>query len=574
MRSRPDSYEPWWAPGTGAGFRQRCASALTHPATVVALATLLLNDLLFKAMWPDAWVTGKLSDLAWVALALPLLAFLLSLFTRGNVIAARTAFLTAYAGLPLLYAAFNTFEPVHYWILRGISIASGGMGQTPLDATDSIVIPLGCAVAMWVWRRPILSAEALRLRWGLLVASVAVLASIATSPNEPDLGIIRVGVITTEERSVVVARNTFGWLYWSDNGGVTWTRAEELTERSVVWGGDSVQTPRGRYTVEGADIVLLARDLQAEIVYSTAYLSKSGNVWVQGQSTGRLDIRRLATQPGQLVYDERSGHLVVALGIQGVLVGTPEGQWVPIAVGRYTPTDFTFLGKTHHLLTNYFFWAVAAALSLSMTGAGLIFSKLRDEDPLFFCAAPFVGIGILMAFGGLAFVLGASFLAIYGSGIGALLPQSPILIVSILSVIIVATPIAGGVALGFHPRPSGFLTKLKLGTGSLSLLLSGGALVVFGGPDPAGIGFEGIWALALSALSVEIGLTCLAVSWRLIGYWLVALASLLGMILSVVLCFMLWLHVGIPLALVKTFALALTGVEAYLLVGYMRKKTH
>ncbi len=53
--------EPWWAPGTDSGFRQRCASALTHPITVVALATLLLNDLLFKAIWPDAWVTGKLS---------------------------------------------------------------------------------------------------------------------------------------------------------------------------------------------------------------------------------------------------------------------------------------------------------------------------------------------------------------------------------------------------------------------------------------------------------------------------------------------------------------------------------
>ena len=98
----------------GVNFRTRCASALTHPATVAALVTLLLNDVVFKAMWPDAWVTGKLSDLAWVVFALPLLAFLLSLFTRGHEFAARAAFLSAYAGLPLLYAAFNTFEPVHY----------------------------------------------------------------------------------------------------------------------------------------------------------------------------------------------------------------------------------------------------------------------------------------------------------------------------------------------------------------------------------------------------------------------------------------------------------------------------
>ena len=35
------------------GFRQRCASALTHPVTVVALAVLLLNDVLFKSLWPE-----------------------------------------------------------------------------------------------------------------------------------------------------------------------------------------------------------------------------------------------------------------------------------------------------------------------------------------------------------------------------------------------------------------------------------------------------------------------------------------------------------------------------------------
>ena len=143
MSNPVESREPWWAPGTNGGFNQRCVSALTHPATIIALATLLLNDVLFKALWPQAWITGKLSDLAWVIFALPLLAFLLSLCTRGNRIAMRTAFLVAYVGLPLLYAAFNTFEPVHYWILRGLSIASGGSAVAPLDATDSIVIPLG-----------------------------------------------------------------------------------------------------------------------------------------------------------------------------------------------------------------------------------------------------------------------------------------------------------------------------------------------------------------------------------------------------------------------------------------------
>lgn len=135
-------------------FRRRCESALTHPATIAAICALLLNDLMFKSLWPGAWATGKMSDLAWVVFAPPLLAFLLSFATRGNARAQRAAFVTAYIGLPLLYAAFNTFEPVHDAITRGLSLASGRASGGPLDSTDSLVIPLGMAAALWIWRRP------------------------------------------------------------------------------------------------------------------------------------------------------------------------------------------------------------------------------------------------------------------------------------------------------------------------------------------------------------------------------------------------------------------------------------
>ena len=129
-------------------FRHRCASALMHPATVAAVAVLLLNDVVFKSMWPGSWVTGKLSDLAWVVFASPLLAFLLSFLAGRSARGQRAAFLASYVGLPLLYAAFNTFEPVHDAILRGPSIASGRTAGFPLDVTDSLVIPFGLGIAL------------------------------------------------------------------------------------------------------------------------------------------------------------------------------------------------------------------------------------------------------------------------------------------------------------------------------------------------------------------------------------------------------------------------------------------
>ena len=123
--------------GDSRRFRSHCASALTHPVTIAALVLLLLNDGLFKSLWPDAWLTGKLSDLAWVVFASPLLAFVLSLLLGRRRFGRRTAVLVSYIGLPALYAAFNTFEPVHDRILWGLSLVSGGNAGSPLDPSDS-----------------------------------------------------------------------------------------------------------------------------------------------------------------------------------------------------------------------------------------------------------------------------------------------------------------------------------------------------------------------------------------------------------------------------------------------------
>lgn len=125
-------------------FRRRCEAALTHPATLFALAALLVNDVVLKALFPGAWAMGKLSDLAWMAFAPPLLAFLLSFAVPKSAAGRRVALAIAYGGLPLLYAAFNTFAPVHDAIIRALLIgADSGAVGSPMDATDSLVIRSG-----------------------------------------------------------------------------------------------------------------------------------------------------------------------------------------------------------------------------------------------------------------------------------------------------------------------------------------------------------------------------------------------------------------------------------------------
>ena len=104
--SRPDNHEPWWAPGTDTGFRQR-----RNLSTACKRWQLLLNDLLFKDV-AGRLGHGKLSDLAnarclcWPSSSPSSPAA--SQSQRGRRYGLRGA-APAVRGL-------QQFEPVHYWI--------------------------------------------------------------------------------------------------------------------------------------------------------------------------------------------------------------------------------------------------------------------------------------------------------------------------------------------------------------------------------------------------------------------------------------------------------------------------
>ena len=556
---------PAWAGGDD--FRRRAGSALIHPATVAALGVLLLNDLLFKALWPQAWLTGKLSDLAWLVFALPLLAFLLSFAVRGDLRARRVAFLVAYVGLPLLYAAFNTFDPVHDWIMRGISIAGGAAGS-PRDATDSLVIPLAWAAALWVWRRQPAAPGAMRLRWAVLVAGVAALASVATSPPDTLYGVQHVGI---SEDGSIVADADF-WAYRSVDGGLSWSQIEgwPWISDEVEWGGQSVETPRGRYSLDGPRVMRVGTDdTQAQAVYSTEYLQEQGNVWVQRVATeGYNDLREIATRPLAVVYDERSGNVVLALGIQGAVIGTSDGKWTPVAVGRLKPTDFSYQAKTRLLFSDLGFWAASLGLSLAMTGMALIASQHRREYLLqSVFVGPFIGIAVIVV------AWAPSILLILL--IVAILPL-PTMAYVILAMVII--PLVATFVVESKPRRSEFWNLGVIGIGSLAILTAAGVAVTFGLSGDGTVDDTGSSELVrelASVLALLLASTTIAVSWRLLArHWIVVAGSLVTSMGLVVLSFMLWLHLGITDALTKFAAIALCGVVAILLARYVSHITH
>lgn len=327
----------------------RAEAALTHPATLFALATLLVNDLLFKSLWPGSWWTGKLSDLAWVIFASPLLALPLTFLARRNPIAQKTAWAIAYIGLPLLYAAYNTIEPLHDVIMEAFSLLRGTPGGSPFDPTDSVVIPLGLATAIWIWRNAKVDSKAVRLRAGLLLAALASLASVATSFSPPYLGVVDIEADADGNPSYI-----HGWEW------------EQKVSRRFV------DTPRGIFTIHQGTNIHRSYNGVGEIVFSTIIKNERRDQIALRASTINHGYSDTSVSPYSIFYDEPSGNVILAMGLQGVIIGKPDGTWERTPVEELKPLDYSIASRLTTLLRITELIFISAGLAASFMVFSLI----------------------------------------------------------------------------------------------------------------------------------------------------------------------------------------------------------
>lgn len=547
-------------------FQQRCASALTHPLTVSALAVLLLNDLLLKSLWPNPWTTGKLSDLAWIVFAPPLLAFLLSFVTRSRPLAERAVFAVAYIGLPILYAAFNTFGWLHDLILSGLLPFTGSAVGSPLDPTDSIVIPFALAIALWVWKQAGIGPERTRVRLSLFAAIVASLATVATSPSEisPSEWLVGIG-----SDGKVIMEGPFVDHYASDDGGLTWAAIPPAPteDANIEWGGRQAETPRGTYTIQESGIILFGANGESREVYSTAYLRKGVNQWAQKYATQKIRAdssglyenpqELVATEPINLVYDSRTGNVVVSTGIQGVLVGDSSETWRRVGVGDFKPTDLSFSGKAR-LLFSMLFWFGALSFSILFAVSAITLSEGRSR-PLSQWRARLVGrvrrvAGILLAASIVLILVSFPFLfLLFELFLAALLAAVSSLVAFVLSL--------------SRQRLSRKVVAIAFALFGTALS-SGGFPPFRGDIDSFGINLDSLFAEAGLALSI-IAVVLFLPRWRQLSAFALALAS---MVASITFLGLLWLTGGLAGLLVFFAGVVLLAVIAVFLLRHLRNE--
>lgn len=317
---------------------------LAHPASLVAVAVLAVNDHLLKPAFASWW-TGKLSDLAGLVFAPALLAVVLSVavprvssraLVPGCVVAVGAVFVVIKATGWGAMAASQTWSA-----LRGPSVVLA-------DWTDLCALP-ALGIAWVVGRRAIAHARERpasgRLarvvafaRWGVALPC-AVLATAATAASlDPDAQMVQ-----TDGDQVVVTVD--GAVYYggvarlATSDGVTWAELEpQETTTSVATG-----SPLG----SGATAVSACVPSEPKVCYralsdhlGVERSADGGATWAVDWSVPD-DVRavlagRYLSSPapttlstvGVAVLTTDDGHVVVAAnGRDGVAVRHEDGVW-------------------------------------------------------------------------------------------------------------------------------------------------------------------------------------------------------------------------------------------------------
>ena len=291
----------------------------------------------------------------------------------------------------------------------------------------------------------------------------------------------------------------------------------------------------GTYSLDGTDIVRTVGE-QRVVAYSAAYLQEESNIRVRRLARTWVAHDEVTTEPYAIAYDPSSGNVIVAMGLQGVVVGTPNEEWTRVAVGHYLPTDFSIAGK----LRDYELWLVGTALGLSIAALGLVFSEgVRGRDVLWTLAI----IPLLICASFAAYFLPISGFYLIPLYVGALV-----------------------MAVAFRSNPN--RTGLGLVFAGLGVALS---LIGLGGIGESSEGLEGVrMELGMGVVGIMSSFLVVVIYLKL-RHALAFLLALVGMLALFGVAAVLWMANAISLGVVFLSSVGLMGVTTYVLRQHIRR---
>jgi hypothetical protein len=220
----------------GSAGAARTLAWLGHPVTLLSLVVLVVNDHLLKDAYPGL-VTGKLSDLAGLVVAPPLLALVATL-----LLARLRAQLAAAGSVAATGIGFVAMKATSSGATAGSAVWSVVNGPSVIlaDLTDLFALP-GLALAWWVWTRararPAPARLARLVRIAVLLPAAAFAVAATSAPYHPYAASVAEwdgAIVAGEGNGYHSDVNTrWQWLRVSEDGGRTWRDLEPAEVEAV-----------------------------------------------------------------------------------------------------------------------------------------------------------------------------------------------------------------------------------------------------------------------------------------------------------------------------------------------------
>jgi hypothetical protein len=327
---------------------QKALSLLSHPFSLSAMALLMLNDHLFRRMWPSWW-TGKLGDFAWLffmpfACAVALAWLIPPKWKPQPKVVAALAFLLP-AGV---FALAKTWP----WFHEGVVELSGAAFRMPVawrrDPGDLVALA-STGLAAWFWRREP-GTQRLRISPGWAALPLAAWLTVANSAA-PEMGVRCLAV----QDGALTAAATYQ-SFQSSDGGLTWQPDAQISGTV-----GCAQNVAGNTVVDPQRPGIVYRFEPGEAIERSV---DGGQTWRQSYSLippseaeQAFYIRRGYNgiyDPGPLdaLVDPNSGNALFAMGYEGVLVyQSDQDTWIWAPAGSFNRVELGWLDYGDQMLS-------------------------------------------------------------------------------------------------------------------------------------------------------------------------------------------------------------------------------
>lgn len=288
----------------------------------------------------------------------------------------------------------NTVSGFSLWLERAAGWALGIPMQITCDPSDLLALPfLGASILFW--RRiphPAGDPGSKRLAGALAVLAGAVL-TVANSAA-PQMGVEGLSV-GAEGITACTAYED----YLSTDGGFTWSvNSAGFSEAcQSTWDGTLAAQWQDeafhiRYNREAAAFEWSPDGTSWQREYAPQHSSQAGQALFAKRYAGNLFS---SEGPLDAVMDPVTGNIVVAMGLDGVLVRTPDGAWQQAAVGAFYPHRVDSLGGMVTLLGGELALAFGLFLLLLGSAGAKLLPKVLVILPL---VLGWMGWGLVMLF--------------------------------------------------------------------------------------------------------------------------------------------------------------------------------